>query len=184
MTETKAERKTETDPSGLVYVIGTEEEGMNWIGKESTPVEEPYAIETRLIEHFSEGIEDPNPLYWSDEYAQQTRWASRIAPWGVIVLCKEHKVWRPEWMEDSGGQDTFFCSTPLPGNKLLATDYEVECYVPLKPGDRVFINEKIIDIKPKTFSLGEGHHITVENYFRNQDGDLCIKDSRTVFRYR
>ena len=60
----------------------------------------------------------------------------------------------------------------------------IECYQPFYPGDRMFINEKLINIVPKSFSIGKGHHITVENFFRNQDGDLCYKDSRTVFRYR
>ncbi|MBE9540654.1 MAG: MaoC family dehydratase N-terminal domain-containing protein [Proteobacteria bacterium] len=178
------EHKTETDSSGLVYVIGTEEEAMGWIGRESDPVEEAYPIETRAIEHFVEGIEDPNPLYWSDEFGKQTRWGGRIAPWGVIVLCKEHQVWRPEWMGTHEGQITFHCRTPLPGNRLLATDYEIECYKPFYPGDKMFINEKLINIAPKAFSIGKGHHITVENYFRNQRGELCYKDSRTVFRYR
>ncbi|MFN8545092.1 MAG: MaoC family dehydratase N-terminal domain-containing protein [Candidatus Binatia bacterium] len=176
--------KTETDPSGLVYVIGTVEEGMQWIGRETEPIEEPYPVDVEHIEHFVEGIQDPNPLYWSDEFGRQTRWGGRIAPWGVVVLTTEHRVWRPDWMEKKDENATLFLRTPLPGNRLLATDYAVECYVPLRPGDRVFVNEKLVSIVPKTFRVGEGHQVTVEKYFRNQERELCIKDSRTVFRYR
>ncbi len=79
---------------------------------------------------------------------------------------------------------TFFMSVPLPGNRLLATDYEIECFAPLRPGDRVFKSETLMAIVPKTFRVGVGHQVTVKANFRNQKGELCITDSRTVFRYR
>ena len=179
-----AEYKTEIDPSGLVYVIGTEADGMQWIGRESKPVEEPYPIDREHIEHFSEGIEDPNPLYWSDEFGKKTRWGGRIAPWGVVMLTMEHNVWRPEWMGKKKGHDVFYLKVPLPGNRMLATDYEVECYVPMRPGDRIFKNEKLVDLIPKTFRVGEGHQMVVDTFYRNHNGDLCVKDRRTVFRYK
>jgi acyl dehydratase len=174
----------ETDPAGYVYRIGTEEEGMQWIGRESESVEQPWPIDIEHIEHFVEGIQDPNPLYWSEEYGRQTRWGGRIAPWGVIVLTAEHRVWRPEWMGPPGESSTFFMSVPLPGNRLLATDYEIECFAPLRPGDRVFKSERVMAVVPKTFRVGVGHQVTVKASFRNQKGDICITDSRTVFRYR
>jgi len=79
----------ETDPAGYVYSIGTEAEGLQWVGRESEPVEQPYPVDVEHIEHFAEGIQDPNPLYWSEEFGRQTRWGGRIAPWGVIVLTGE-----------------------------------------------------------------------------------------------
>lgn len=174
----------ETDPAGLTYTIGTEEDGMKLIGLETEPEEQPYSIDVEHIEHFAESIQDPNPLYWSEEFGKRTRWGGRIAPWGVIVLTAEHKVWRPEWMGELKENRALCLNIPLPGNRLLATDYEVECYKPFRPGDRVFRSEKLVKIVPKTFRVGVGHQVTVESYFRNQNGDLCIKDSRTVFRYR
>lgn len=48
----------ETDPAGYVYRIGTEEEGMQWIGRESASIEQPYPIDVEHIEHFAEGIQD------------------------------------------------------------------------------------------------------------------------------
>ncbi len=174
----------ETDPAGYVYRIGTEEEGMAWVGRESASIEQPYPIDIEHIEHFAEGIQDPNPLYWSEEFGHQTRWGGRIAPWGVIVLTSEHRVWRPEWMEAQQESSTFFMTVPLPGNRLLATNYEIECFAPLRPGDRVFKTELLESIVPKTFRVGVGHQVTVKAFFRNHHGELCITDSRTVFRYR
>lgn len=174
----------ETDPAGYVYRIGTEEEGMQWIGRESASIEQPYPIDVEHIEHFAEGIQDPNPLYWSEEFGRQTRWGGRIAPWGVIVLTAEHKVWRPQWMDQKPETGTFFMTVPLPGNRLLATNYEIECFAPLRPGDRVLKTERLESIVPKTFRVGVGHQVTVKAFFRNQNGELCITDSRTVFRYR
>lgn len=179
-----SEHKTEIDPSGVVFHIGAEEEAVQWIGRESKPVEEAYPIDVEHIEHFAEGIEDPNPLYWSDEFGKQTRWGGRIAPWGVVMLTMEHNVWRPAWMGERKGHDMFFFTVPLPGNRLLATDYEVECYEPMRPGDHIFKNEKLIDIIPKTFRIGVGHQMVVDTFYRNQKGELCVKDRRTVFRYR
>lgn len=179
-----AEHILETDPAGYVYRIGTEAEGMAYIGTETESEEQPYPVDVEHIQHFAEGIEDPNPLYWSDEFGRKTRWGGRIAPWGVIVLTAEHNVWRPAWMGKRKETPSVCLSVPLPGNRLLATDYEVECYIPLRPGDRVFKSEKLVKIVPKTFRVGEGHQVTYESYFRNQKGELCIKDSRTVFRYK
>lgn len=179
-----AEQILETDPAGYVYVIGTMEDGMQWIGHETEPVEEAYPVDVEHIQHFAEGVEDPNPLYWSDEFGKQTRWGGRIAPWGVIVLTAEHKVWRPAWMGTGTEVKTLFLSVPMPGNRLLATNYEVECFLPLRPGDRVFKSEKLLSIVPKTFRVGVGHQMTVATHFRNQKGELCITDSRTIFRYK
>jgi acyl dehydratase len=180
-----AEQRTEKDPSGITYVIGTEEEGRTWIGRETEPVAEAYPVDVEHIEHFAEGIEDPNPLYWSDEFGKQTRWGGRIAPWGVTVLTGEHHVWRPEWMGNTRSDPGLsYSRVPLPGNRLLATDYEIECLIPLRPGDRVTRSTKLVDIIPKTFRLGVGHQIVMETSFRNQTGEVCIKDKRTVFRYR
>src|ERR1017187_10133702 len=114
-----AEEKRESDPAGYIYVIGTEEEGMKWIGDEAEPVEDRYAVDAEHIDHFAEGIEDPNPLYWSDEFGKQTRWGGRIAPWGVVVLTVEHNVWRPAWMEKSKAHHGWYMTVPLPGNRLL-----------------------------------------------------------------
>ena len=174
----------ETDPAGYVYRIGTEEEGMSWVGRESESIEQPYPVDIEHIEHFAEGIQDPNPLYWSEEFGRRTRWGGRIAPWGVTVLTAEHNVWRPAWMGKRTETSTYFLSVPLPGNRLLATDYELECYMPLRPGDRVFKSEKLVAVVPKTFRIGAGHHVTVDTYFRNQKGEVCITDRRIVFRYR
>lgn len=179
-----AEVILEQDPAGYVYRIGTEAEGLSWVGRESEPVEQPYPIDVEHIEHFAEGIQDPNPLYWSEEFGRQTKWGGRIAPWGVIVLTGEHRVWRPDWMGKPEETTTFFMSVPLPGNRLLATNYEIECFAPLRPGDRVFKSEKLMAIAPKTFRVGVGHQVTVKASFRNQRGELCIEDSRTVFRYK
>ena len=175
--------RTIRTPDGMEYVIGPEEEGMKHIGRETEPVEHPYPVDVEHIEHFIEGIQDPNPLYWSDEFAKQTKWGGRIAPWGVIVLTWQHRVWRPEWMEKEEQRANLFSGIPLPGTRLLATNYEVWCYVPLRPGDRVTSSTKLVGIEPKTFRVGVGHLVTVENYFRNQKGELCIRDRRSVFRY-
>lgn len=176
----------ETDVGGNTYVIGTEEQGRTWIGYETETVEEIYPIDIEHIQHFAEGVEDGNPLYWSDEYAKQTRWGGRIAPWGVVALTSEHRVWRPDWM---GGLPKVqgaisYAQVPLPGNRMLATDYETQCFIPFRPGDRVFRNQKLVDIIPRTFRLGTGHQIVVETNYLNQKGEVCIKDRRTVFRYR
>src|SRR5690606_18858595 len=88
------------------------------------------------------------------------------------------------WLEAPKETPTLFMTVPLPGNRLLATDYEVECFQPLRPGDRVFKSEKLMSIVPRTFRVGVGHHVTVKAFFRNQHGEVCITDSRTIFRYK
>ncbi len=177
------EHKTVTTPDGMTYIIGIEEEGMTYIGRETEPVAYPYPFDVEHIEHYCEGIEDPNPLYWSDEFGKQTRWGGRIGPWGVTVMCGEHAVWRPGWMEKKAQHASFYSMTPLPGTRLLATNYEVICHAPFRPGDRVTSSTKLVGIEPKTFRVGKGHLVTVETYFRNHRGELCVTDRRSVFRY-
>ncbi len=180
-----SERKTVTDSSGFVYVIGTEEEGLKFIGRESEPFEQPWPIDVKGIQHLAESVEDPNPLYWSDEFGKQTRWGGRIANWGdAWLLGGEHDVWRPAWWERKDAASFSYMTIPLPGTRLLATNYEVECYVPFRPGDRIISTYKVADIIPKTYRIGIGHVIVMENYLRNQKGELCIKDKRWVFRYQ
>jgi len=48
------------------------------IGEESQPI--IYSIDAGAIKFFAESIMDPDPLYYDEEYARQTKYGGIVAP--------------------------------------------------------------------------------------------------------
>jgi len=174
-------------------INATAEEYRQYIGRESGVRKAPWPVTERAIKHYLESIQDPNPLYWSDDYGKQTTWGERLAPWGASnVLVNDHggginDWWRPSWMEPEqekslnvlGGIPGF------PSDQQANTGTEYWCYEPVRIGDRLSATVRLASIVgPKTTRVGTGYFVTTECIWTNQDGKICIKDDMTVFNYQ
>jgi len=58
------------------------EEVTQFIGK-STDVR-VFEVEKGAIRRFADAVDDPNPLYWDEEYARNSRYGSIITPPGFF----------------------------------------------------------------------------------------------------
>jgi len=167
----------------MKFTIGSYEEGESWVGRKARPYEAPVTVTREAIEHFCEAMEDPNPLYWSDEFAAKTKWGGRVAPSAALSCWTMAPLWRPAWMEDEP-QEMLASEVPLPGDKLIATQYEFEYFRYAYVGDRLTIKQRLISIEPVTSrALGKGYNLLLESSFVNQNGEVVGVCKATLVRY-
>jgi acyl dehydratase len=61
---------------------------------------------------------------------------------------------------------------------------EVEVGVPLQVGDRVSVSQRLVSVSPwKKTRVGEGHFWTMDRLYRNQAGELVLRERMTAFGY-
>lgn len=176
-----AKQKAET---GLSLKFGTYDEGRGWIGKEGDPVYAADPIDLAQIHRYCALNEDGNPLYWDEEYAKRSRFGGIIAPNAIIMVAAMGGYWQPSWMPKAKGKSAT-ATLPLPGDTVINTNSLQEYFRPLRPGDRLWSQEKIADItSEKKTRLGVGHFITTVASYYNQYGDLVATNTNTLYRFR
>ena len=56
--------------------------------------------------------------------------------------------------------------------------------MPLQVGDRVSVSQRLVSISPwKKTRVGEGHFWTMDRLYRNQNGELVLRERMTAFGY-
>ena len=73
---------------------------------------------------------------------------------------------------------------PLPGDTIINISTDSEFFRPMKAGDRLTVEEEVVDITPeKRTRIGIGHFITTQSTFRNQHGELAARNRNVLFRF-
>jgi len=137
------------------------------IGKVGEP--RHYEVEKGHIRRFAEAIGDPNPLFNDEAAARRSRFGGMIAP--------------PTFYR--------FMSSPIPDIRLpgfqgfrgLDGGSEWEYFLPIRPGDRITAQSKLVDIRESEGRLGPMVFTTVEHSYTNQFGELCATQRSTGIRY-
>ena len=70
------------------------------IGKESAPRTAPYAVNEPMARFWCEMVEDPNPIYFDEEYARSTWLKEPFAPPAMLFTWGMQPVW-PESQHES-----------------------------------------------------------------------------------
>lgn len=165
-----------------IQILGPLEEGLTWIGRETEFYEAADAVEQGAIRHLCETVRDANPLYYDEDYAKGTVWEGLIAPPTSLYVWCMPPQWAPQGLARSEPQNLLLV-VPLPGTRILASDVRLTIERAIRPGDRLKVKQRIVDIVPKTTRLGEGCFITVDRIYRNQlDRQVgCVR--MVAFRY-
>jgi len=150
------------------------------IGKESPPRPAPYAVNQAIARFWCEMVEDPNPIYFDEEYARSTWLKSPFAPPAMLFTWGMQPVWPEEDRHES-----MISRLSLPGcATTLAVNATQEYLLPLRFGDVLTITNQIASIgEEKTTRLGTGHFVTTLDTFRNQHNDVTGTHSFTLFMY-
>jgi len=138
----------------------------NMLGVEAPP--EVFEVEKGHIRRFAEAVGDANPLWQDETYARKSRYGSIIAP--------------PMFLQDEG-KNKFadrLIELPLPLPGFLNGGVEIEFYQPMKPGDVVTTQAKLIDLYEKQGKTGKLVFMIVEVTFKNQRQEL-VSISRNIF---
>jgi acyl dehydratase len=129
-----------------------------------------YDIERGAIRRFAEAIGDPNPLFNDEHEARKTRVGGMIAP--------------PTFCRSLG--------SPIPQVKLKGLGAEFrgldggsdwEYFHSIRPGDRITVQSRLVDLRESEGRLGPMVFITIETSYTNQFGDLCATQRSTAIRY-
>lgn len=138
---------------------------------------EPYSfeIEKGKIKELAAAIGDDNPIYQSEEAAQEAGFKDVPIPltylqvvdtWGGYSFDEKMKILK------------------LNPVKILHGEQEYEHLLDIYPGDVLTVNSKVIDVKVKKGSSGGMDLITTENRYKNQRGELAaISRNTTVHRH-
>jgi len=136
-----------------------------------------YDVTKKDIRRFAQAIGDPNPLYYDEEYARETRYGKIIAPPLFCHSFAFEDVPAEKLRED--GLPAAGRSLPLKTNRIMAGGKEVEFFKPMRPGDTITQVGKIIDIYEKEGRSGPLVFTVYENRYTNQDGELVAVEKLT-----
>lgn len=144
------------------------DEMRKWIG--GTLGTQTVEVEKGWIKRFAEVIEDSNPLWQEEEYAQKGPYGGIIAPpsfiFGFFLSGRPYSVFRipfkiPSIHVDGGGEWKFF--------------------EPVRPGDIITITTKIADVYERMGKSGMLIFVIHEMTYTNQKNQLvCIFRKTTI----
>ena len=137
------------------------------IGVESPPV--TYEVEKGAIVKFAQAIEDPNPLFNDEQAARKTRYRGLIAPPTFLRSLRAVPV-RAE------------LRSPYPA--VLDGGSEWDYFEPVRPGDRITVTSKIVDLFERQGRLGNMLFMIREVRYVNQLGELAAQQRNTMISYQ
>jgi acyl dehydratase len=144
------------------------EEALKQVGKAGEA--RTYDVERGAIRRFAEAIEDRNPLFNDDHAARATRFGGMIAP---PTFCRSMGSPIPDVRISALGQSF----------RGLDGGSEWEYFKPIRPGDRITVQTKLVDLRESEGRLGPMIFITMETTYTNQFGELCVTQRSTGIRY-
>ncbi|MFN8544442.1 MAG: MaoC family dehydratase N-terminal domain-containing protein [Candidatus Binatia bacterium] len=149
---------------------------------------EPAMLEVSeyLIRHWCETLEDGNPLYLDPDYARARGFRGVVAPPGsVMTTFSMHLRWPwPPGDHEPARHIHFDVKEALDLPVGIITTIEMENLRALEVGDRVSVSQRLVSISEwKKTRLGEGHFWTMDRLYRNQRGELVVRERMTAFGY-
>jgi hypothetical protein len=144
-----------------------------WIGKPLGGARLRDPVEPNDIRRWAQGMQNPNPLYYDDEYAAASRFGRLVAPQSFAVCTDTSHGAGPaiqghipgQHMIFGGDEWWFFGPRILPGDRITH--------------DRMLFDYKVSETKfagPTMFSRGDTTYI-------NDRGELVCKQRSTSVRY-
>ena len=125
------------------------------IGVASDPL--THDVEKGAIIKFAQAIGDPNPLFNDEQASRQTRYGGLIAP--------------PTFLRSMApGPMRAEVRSPYPA--VLDGGSEWEYFEPVRPGDRITVTVRLVDLYEREGSLGNMLFAVRENRFVNQEGAM------------
>lgn len=113
-----------------------------------------YEIEKGMIQRFARAIDDPNPMW------------NTMAPPSFIVTI--------------GGEQFGQQLMTMFRDGLLHGSTELECYQPVRPGDKITVTAKIANIRERS----QMAFVTFEITYTNQRHNLVAKCQQTMIGYQ
>ena len=137
------------------------------IGIESEP--QVYEIEKGVIRRFARAIDDQNPLWQDEEFAQRSKYGGIIAP--------------PTFIPIVGNEQIQQQSALLSTMSILHGGTELECYQSVRPGDTITVTTKLANIRERQGKMGKTVFMTFDIIYKNQRQEAVAKCRQIVISY-
>jgi acyl dehydratase len=154
--------------------------------RESAAEPAPLVVDEYLIRHWCETLEDGNPLYLDEAYARSRGFDGVVAPLGSVMttFAMEFRWPWPPGDREPARHIHYDVKELLDLPVGIINHIEVETGTPLQVGDRVSVSQRLVSISPwKKTRVGEGHFWTMDRLYRNQRGDLVLRERMSAFGY-
>lgn len=156
----------------------------SYVGLDSERIVGVDAVCEQMIRHWTEVMEDTNPLYSDPQYAENTKFESIIAPPMQVQVYTMNPLW-PKPERDPNSMESLLKMMAEKGySTIVATEQNQEYFIPMKPGDRIsqIVSVKEVSAEKKT-ARGPGYFVTFAYKFINQNDDLVCQQTFTVLVY-
>lgn len=158
-----------------------------------------WGIERDELRRFTQAIMDPDPRYWDEDFARQTRFGRIVTPAIYCTyLARKTPFGVPDPVSAAFEQNPYFDgsgasqeanrgglpSIPTPLQRVLNGGNEIEVYKYPGLGDRIYSQVKYADITERRAADGSPMMlVTTEIAYSDQDGALlCLMRSSVIRR--
>ena len=181
---------TPTEQTGLEYVPEYLSEDVKTrlraLTRESPAEPAPLVVDEYLIRHWCETLEDGNPLYLDEAYARSRGYHGLVAPLGSVMTTFA-MAFRWPWPNadrEPARHIHYDVKELLDLPVGIINNIEIETGTPLQVGDRVSVSQRLVSVSPwKKTRVGEGHFWTMDRLYRNQHGELVLRERMSAFGY-
>jgi len=144
-----------------------------------------FEVEKGAVKKFADAVDDPNPLYWDEEHAKNSRYESIIAPPGFfgwpVKMAKGSTFLRAEQPEGTSEAMGNVGVALAKAGYLRSLDggMEYEFFCPVRAGDTLAATTVIKDIRERVGQTGNLAFMIRETTYFNQNGELVAKARAT-----
>ena len=168
------------------YLPDANKQKLRALARESEPEPALLDVNEYLIRHWCETLEDGNPLYLDADYARSRGFGGLVAPPGsVMTTFSMHFRWPwPPGAKEPSRHIHYDIKELLDLPVGIINKIDVEMGTPLQVGDRVHVSQRLVSISEwKQTRVGEGHFWVMDRIYRNQRGELVVRERMTAFGY-
>jgi N-terminal half of MaoC dehydratase len=137
------------------------------------------------VRRFVEAFELDSQIFTDDDDARAVGHDRRIAPWSMAMIAAMPAYWTPgdPPLADGFSPPYAWDCVDLPGTEMMSTRVELAFCRPLRTGDLLRSDYRVVKVTPKRTRVGTGNFIDFEVQLIDQPGDLVAIERSTVFRY-
>lgn len=143
-----------------------------------------FEVEREAIRRFADAIDDPNPLYWDEEYAQKSRYGAIIAPPGFISapwFAGRSAKWEKRESPSVAAVGEVWPAVVNAGyGRVLDGRIEYEFGPPVQAGDTIKSASVVKDIVERPSQTGKTVFLITETTYTNQKGESVAKVRETT----
>jgi acyl dehydratase len=144
-----------------------------WIGRSTEPVSMAEDIAAVDVRRYVEVTGDYDPVWLDDDAARAAGYRARVLPPMMVLTLN--------WRLRGQGTTTGSFQIPLPPqySDVRNADSEIEWFSEVYIGERITLQERIVDITARQGRRGVGIYITRVAEYRAQDGRLVAQVRQT-----